>query len=425
MTPCVSIVIATYQWSGALRCALRSVLRQTLQDFEVLVVGDGCTDDSEAVVGSFGDARLRWHNLPANTGGQSAPNNQGFALSTGRYIAYLGHDDIWYPTHLQSLVETIEARQADLAYAVAMVYGPAESGTRFVTGLLGAEGFTERDCVPPSSILLRRALLDRIGPWRPPTSLGVPVDYDLERRALREGAVFAGTEELTVFKFNTAYRRNAYRSKDTAEQAAMLARIETGRDFRQQEWAALACCFLTGRSWATRIPADLDRLPEGALHAQNRRFKGVEPSANPPPLTGRLQRRLEQGTPGFEWHALETTAEAGSFRWSGPSTRASIQLPAPSSQALVLTIKLLRAVTPDTLAGLRVMLNGKPVGGALEQSPDGAVLLHLRHDGIPGEPAGLLLTFEVPRTVSLAELGVGFDTRPLGIAVNWVEIAPA
>ena len=78
--PTVSVVIATYQWSSALRCALRSVLRQSFQDFEVLVVGDGCTDDSAAVVQAFGDPRLRWENLPANTGSQSAPNNRGFAL---------------------------------------------------------------------------------------------------------------------------------------------------------------------------------------------------------------------------------------------------------------------------------------------------------------------------------------------------------
>ena len=49
-TPLVSVVIATFNWSAALRLAIRSVLQQTLGDFEVLVVGDACTDDSEAVV---------------------------------------------------------------------------------------------------------------------------------------------------------------------------------------------------------------------------------------------------------------------------------------------------------------------------------------------------------------------------------------
>ena len=57
--PAVSVVIATYNWSSVLRFAIRSVLAQHLADFELIVVGDGCTDDSDAVVRGFGDARIR------------------------------------------------------------------------------------------------------------------------------------------------------------------------------------------------------------------------------------------------------------------------------------------------------------------------------------------------------------------------------
>src|SRR5258707_8831106 len=69
--PLVSVIIATYNWSTVLRMAIHSVLWQTGQNFELLVIGDGCTDDSEDVVRSFGDARIHWHNLPVNSGNQS------------------------------------------------------------------------------------------------------------------------------------------------------------------------------------------------------------------------------------------------------------------------------------------------------------------------------------------------------------------
>src|SRR5581483_3163283 len=98
--PAVSIVVATYNWSSALRCALRSIQLQSVRDFEVLVVGDGCTDDSETVVRSFEDPRFRWANLPRNHGGQYAPNNHGLDLARADWVAYLGHDDIWHPRHL-------------------------------------------------------------------------------------------------------------------------------------------------------------------------------------------------------------------------------------------------------------------------------------------------------------------------------------
>src|SRR5260221_6050921 len=99
--PKVSIITATYNWSSVLKYAIQSVLWQTFQDFEYIIVGDACTDDSAEVIDSFDDPRLRWHNLDENSGSQSIPNNRGLQLAQGTYIAYLGHDDIWYPTHLE------------------------------------------------------------------------------------------------------------------------------------------------------------------------------------------------------------------------------------------------------------------------------------------------------------------------------------
>jgi glycosyltransferase involved in cell wall biosynthesis len=131
--PAVSIVTATYNWSSVLRCAIESVRMQTFADFELLVAGDGCTDDSEAVVRAFEDPRLRWMNLPANSGGQAAPNNCGIAAARGEYIAYLGHDDVWYPTHLESLVETIRRTSADLALRARPHYSRAAAK---ITGVI-------------------------------------------------------------------------------------------------------------------------------------------------------------------------------------------------------------------------------------------------------------------------------------------------
>ena len=163
--PAVSIITATYNWSNALRCSIASALMQTFSDFELLVVGDGCTDDSEQVVMSFGDARIRWMNLPSNSGGQAVPNNWGIANSTGEYIAYLGHDDIWFPTHLESLVATIRRTDADIAGAVAILYGPPGSGVLGMTGVFASGEYSKRDMLVPSSVLHKRSVLSKIGLW--------------------------------------------------------------------------------------------------------------------------------------------------------------------------------------------------------------------------------------------------------------------
>src|SRR5262249_43894876 len=124
VAPRVSIITATYNWSSVLRYAIESVRWQTFTDFELLVVGDGCTDDSEAVVTSFDDPRISWTNLPENSGSQATPNNAGLTMARGAYVAYLGHDDLWLPNHLAALVDAIERAEADVAYTLAAMIGP-------------------------------------------------------------------------------------------------------------------------------------------------------------------------------------------------------------------------------------------------------------------------------------------------------------
>lgn len=71
-----------------LRYAIQSVLWQTRADWELIVVGDACTDDTAEVVASFGDRRIQFLNLEHNVGEQSGPNNAGLRRARGRYVAY-------------------------------------------------------------------------------------------------------------------------------------------------------------------------------------------------------------------------------------------------------------------------------------------------------------------------------------------------
>src|SRR6185503_4943680 len=117
--PAVSVIVATYQRSQVLKLALSSLLDQDFTDYEVWVVGDGCTDDSAEVTASFGDARVNWVNLPKNMGNQTFANNEGIARARGRFIAFLGHDDLWMPWHLSRLVAFSEQSGAEVVHPLA------------------------------------------------------------------------------------------------------------------------------------------------------------------------------------------------------------------------------------------------------------------------------------------------------------------
>lgn len=188
-------------------------------------MGDGCTDDSEAVAASFGDARIHWHNLPQNSGYQAAPNNAGLDRARGKYIAYLGHDDLWMPNHLDLLVQKIEDTGADVAYSLGLMIGPPESPARVLTGVTKSGAYEPDALVPPSTFLHRAGMIQDTGGWRDYRELHTPGDIAFLAAAWAAGKRFARVPVLTALKFPGPWRKNVYKNKPSFEQEAYLARL--------------------------------------------------------------------------------------------------------------------------------------------------------------------------------------------------------
>jgi len=241
MPPRVTVVIATYNWSTVLPYSIASVLAQTFTDFELLVVGDGCTDDSESVVRAIGDPRVRWINI-ARTGHQFGPNNEGLRQARGEFIAYLGHDDLWLPHRLQTGVAALDAG-ADLAHSLLLLVPPEGDP------VLSAPTLTP----PPSAVMHRRAMTEALGGWRNFRELTVTPELNLWQRALAAGFTFQFVPRLTGVKFSAAARRNVYGERPSHEQAAWLARIRAEPEFEALELAKIAIRSYRFPSFASRL----------------------------------------------------------------------------------------------------------------------------------------------------------------------------
>lgn len=215
-TPLVSVVIPTWNRAPMLRLTLETVLAQDLPggNYEVLVTGDACDDDTEAVVASFNDPRLRWHNLAERYGSQSGPNNAAYARARGRYIAHIGHDDFWFPWHLSGLVQTIEESGADWVYALVVVLGP--DGVRHCSGPPQAGVPDSEHIVPPAGWLFRRDIVAEVGPWVDPATIPWPIDFDFMRRAARAGKRFGYRGRPSVLKFPSSLYPGSYRTVEPA-----------------------------------------------------------------------------------------------------------------------------------------------------------------------------------------------------------------
>lgn len=274
--PLVSVVIATYNWSEVLRWAIRSVRAQQYPRWELIVVGDCCTDDSAAAVESFADLRIRWHNRESNAGSQSLPNNDGIAMARGELIAYLGHDDLWTPDHLARLVAAQRATGADVAFSLTEVIGPPDSGMRNISGF--KPGGYSGGHLPPSALLHRRELVERIGTWRDYREIELPPDTEFLERAFEEGASFACSWALTAFKLPSAMRRNSYVERPSHEQEELTRQMEGERAFQLRELCrAVASRARHPRSDPNRFAPQVGPEAEkGAYVREARRIRGLD-----------------------------------------------------------------------------------------------------------------------------------------------------
>jgi glycosyltransferase involved in cell wall biosynthesis len=247
--PLVSVVIATYNRSRVLAHAIESVRRSTLADFELIVVGDHCTDDTSEVVRSFDDERITYVNLPQNVGEQSGPNNEGVRLARGRYIAFLNHDDMYFPDHLASAVSFCEQSGADLVWGPLLVALPASESElasgcwRFrLSGVPAGQDYDPRVFVFASAWLMKRELTDAVGPWQPAHKTFVSSSQDWLFRAWRSGARLRFCSGVSVLAVPAGARDGSYTADSSPEHEFFSTEMRENPRFRDTalEIAAIA-----------------------------------------------------------------------------------------------------------------------------------------------------------------------------------------
>ncbi|NND91920.1 MAG: glycosyltransferase family 2 protein [Granulosicoccus sp.] len=161
-----SIVIPTYNRSSSVLDTLQSVFDQTLDDFEIVVVDDGSTDDTAQVLSAIDDPRLVV--VHQDNAGPAVARNHGMTVACGRYIAFLDSDDRWYPEFLESASETLEKHGQVLLYGQIIVdrgvnrywvkpSRPLDDGESIYDYLYVAGGF-----IQTSTIVIPRSLAERV-----------------------------------------------------------------------------------------------------------------------------------------------------------------------------------------------------------------------------------------------------------------------
>jgi len=239
--PDVTFIIATYKRVDALRCTLRSVVLQEHEDWNAIVVGDCCGEETGAMIRELGEPRIQYYNLPRRCGEQSGPNNFGLHVAAGDHIAFLNHDDMLLRDHVGHALDQLGRRRANFfigSFAnvtrlqedeherLAPVATKVLPQTRDLSVLMQNNPYL----FDPSSFwLVNTAFARQVGEWRPARTLWRTPLRDWIMRAWRLRARFCFGDRITGARFWTHNLRRgpSLYSSDTPEHESMMMLLQT------------------------------------------------------------------------------------------------------------------------------------------------------------------------------------------------------
>ncbi len=196
--PVVSVIIPAYNRAGMLIEAVESVLAQTYSDYELIIIDDGSTDETQALLKSF---RQPLSVYGQENRGVSAARNKGAALAKGKYLAFLDSDDLWLPDKLNRQMNFFHQNQAALICQTEEIWirrgqrvNPKNrhqkpSGRIFLPSL-------SLCLVSPSAVMIRKDLFEEMHGFD--ESLPACEDYDLWLRISCRYPIYLLDEALII-----------------------------------------------------------------------------------------------------------------------------------------------------------------------------------------------------------------------------------
>lgn len=157
-SPLFSVIVPTHNRADLLGRALNSVMMQTLEDFEIIVVDDGSSDDTPQYLNGVRDARVRIIRHEA-TAGAAAARNSAIRIASGKYVSFLDDDDEYLPSYLESAVSVLEGAPPDTGFCwsgVINVRDSANGETKLSEGIWDPNAHKQPDRA--QTFLLRRRI---------------------------------------------------------------------------------------------------------------------------------------------------------------------------------------------------------------------------------------------------------------------------
>lgn len=177
----ISIIIPTYNHATYLGKCLDSILKQTFQNWEAIIVNNYSQDNTAEVVNSFSDCRIRMINFK-NNGVIAASRNEGIRNSRGEFIAFLDSDDLWYPQKLEKCLKQLGDGIDLVSHGMRYI----KDGKRWKDIMCGPDRMAgylnllyNGSCITISATVVRKECLERVSGFDENPAIVTAEDYDL------------------------------------------------------------------------------------------------------------------------------------------------------------------------------------------------------------------------------------------------------
>ena len=201
----VSVIMPAYNAEKYIADSIRSVIAQTYSNWELIVVDDGSTDRTAAVVQEFvsRDSRIKY--IYQENGRLGKARNTGIANSSGPLIAFLDSDDLWIETKLERQTRALVENNADVVFSDAYIFKGDDTSDETKAFRSPAGRFSGPDLldslirlnwIAVLTALLKRTALDRVGLFQEEKEYHGVEDYDLWLRLAEAGVVFYGLSDV-------------------------------------------------------------------------------------------------------------------------------------------------------------------------------------------------------------------------------------
>lgn len=186
--PLVSVIIPTYNRGDLIEYTINSVLNQSYQNFEIIIMDDGSTDNTKSVVKRIKDERLiyKWQK---NSGKPASARNSGLKLAKGEFIAFLDSDDIWFNKKLEIQIKEFK-KNPDIHMLSTNVVLFRKNYYEIFLNIkrnkkIPFKELIKKNIIATSSVMLRRVVIEKVGYFDEDVKLKAVEDYEYWLRILK------------------------------------------------------------------------------------------------------------------------------------------------------------------------------------------------------------------------------------------------